>query len=439
MTFDGTGTSSPQGHCHFYYNKGSAVVSSNSRLKFHKVKIELKHNVIDTNHRHEISSTVIFANSSSVVFDSCFINFESNYGQQCGGIMATNKTTVSFKYNSKANFTGNYGEQGGAISLDSMSVLIVSNIKLTFLSNKAQKGGAIFIDDSTYTYAQKLQTSAIQEVGASASLTFSNNTAVMGGNNIYGGWIGWSISKKGITHSVSLLNSLEFADDVPGITSDPIRICMCTNQVPNCSVTNLKLTQIYPGQTINIDAVAVGQRNGTVVAPATAELIQSNNHTQTGRIRDLQAIQVVDKTCTNLSYTIMSPNKEERVLISVFRSNEFGISDQNKDLVFGSQLLKTYPYKLGLLFTQFTIEVKLKDCPLTFSLDKTQHTCVCPPSLKSIGISCDLNVYKILSSEQQWIGITYNHTTKSEYPGIVAHQHCPYDYCKNKKSLSVAN
>ena len=110
-------------------------------------------------------------------------------------IMATNSSSLLFT-NSTANFTGNTGEHGEVISLYSMSVLtFASDVHIMFSSNRAQIGGAIFVDDSTYIRNYTLQVSTITKVGPSVLIKFVNNTAIIGGNNIYGGWLDWTINK----------------------------------------------------------------------------------------------------------------------------------------------------------------------------------------------------------------------------------------------------
>ena len=183
---------------------------------------------------------------------------------------------------------------------------------------------------------------------------------------------------------------------------------MCKNQVPNCSITNLTFKHLYPGDTIDIDIVAIGQQEGTVLSPVTATLEENDNQTLSGNIRDSQTVQIVQKTCTHLSYTIMSPNEQERLILTPFKSSEFRLKSQAKEYeivryFFGPQLLDIYPFKLGRLFKQFTIDVKLKRCPLSFSLDETQHCYKCPSSLTSLQLSCDSAKYQIIRSEQQWI------------------------------------
>ena len=339
--------------------------------------------------------------------------------------------------NSTASFLGNIGENGGTISLYSMSVLtLISDVHMIFSDNKAVKGGAIFVDDSTYMHNHRLQISAFTQVGPSVDLMFANNTAISGGNNIYGGWLDWTVNGGEMTYSPSgISNSLEFLGNDPGIASDPIRICMCINQHPNCNITSISWS-IYPGQTINIPVVAVGQTYGPVVAHAEAMLLRDAEQIQSGRIKYMQTIQNVDKSCTILNYTITSLNSVEQLRITVLEDKDFGTSYEGyKDSITKSQVEK-YPNKLGLLFTEFIIRLKFKDCPLIFLLDKDQHACVCPKLLRYLGLLCDYNQYKILKREQQWVGITYEHV-KHENPGVITHRHCPHDYCKNSDKIQL--
>ena len=423
-------------------NKGPAIVSSNSKLFFSRTELTIINNTAYGSDMFVIMSTFVVANGSSATFDNSTIQFLDNYGQECGGVMVTKTSIISIINNSKALFIRNLGELGGAISLSSMSILQFdhgkSDVTLTFFNNEAQKGGAIFVDDSTYTHAYRLQTSAIQHAGASTRLLFHGNVALMGGSNIYGGWIDWSATDGSITFTANVWNSLDFGEIYPEITSDPLRICMCTDQVPNCSITIINLKQLYPGETMEIYVVAIGQREGTMLSPVMANIEENNSHNHSGKIRDLQSIQIAQKTCTRLSYTIMSPNREEKLVLTPFRSSEFGLKSKANESYFGSQLLDEYPHKLGLLFKQFTIRVNLKRCPLSFSLDKTNHSCICPSLLGTLQLCCDSVMYQIIRSEQRWVGITYNHTGDSEIPGLIAHQHCPFGYCKTSvESLSM--
>ena len=92
-----------------------------------------------------------------------------------------------------------------------------------FSISRAQKGGALFVDDSTCILNYHLQILAISQVGPSVHIMFVNNTGLSAGNNIYGGWLDWTIKKGQMTYNSNrVVNSLEFLDNDPGIASDPI-------------------------------------------------------------------------------------------------------------------------------------------------------------------------------------------------------------------------
>ena len=239
---------------HLSKNKGSVIVGSRSKLNITNTELTIINNTVYGSDIFVAKSTVLVANGSSVTFNDSSVNFISNQGQQCGGTMATNGSHIVFINSSKALFIRNLGELGGAISLSSMSVLQFDHgISITFIENEAQKGGAIFVDDRTYIYANRLQMSAIQKVGAATYLSFSGNMAHIGGNNIYGGWIDWSAGSGNINFTTALWNSMKFNDkDIDTIASDPLRICMCNNQDQNCSMTSWTFQQLYPGDTLDI-------------------------------------------------------------------------------------------------------------------------------------------------------------------------------------------
>lgn len=91
------------------------------------------------------------------------------------------------------------------------------------------------------------------------------------------------------------------------------------------------------------------------------------------------------------------------------------------------------------LFQQLSIHLKYKNCPMGFTLHNLDQNCVCCPSLLSLGLGCDIDTTTIRRNNQQWIGVTYEHITVSDqYPGVIAHQYCPFDYCQtDKKSLRI--
>ena len=68
-------------------------------------------------------------------------------------------------------------------------------------------------------------------VGADAHFTLSNNTAKLGGDQLYGGWIDWyyKIAARQVYYNGEAISNIltfdpEGKDD---ISSDPVHVCMC--------------------------------------------------------------------------------------------------------------------------------------------------------------------------------------------------------------------
>ena len=99
-----------------------------------------------------------------------------------------------------------------------------------------------------------------EEISSSLQYQFSNNSAEIAGDDVYGGWI--DLCK---FYLIMLWNSTSNA-----VTSNPIRICTCFNSVPSCTMDDYKMG-IFPGQTFEIEAVAVGQRMGFVPSIVLAQ------------------------------------------------------------------------------------------------------------------------------------------------------------------------
>ena len=392
-------------------NTGVALKAQHSKLHFCGAFVDISFNHV------EAGSTVLVVDSSIVFKENCVIIFRNNSGQLSGGITAQSNSKI-FSENVSMVFSGNEGEQGGAISLYSKSSLVIkSSSYLYFLRNQALKGGAIFIEK----HQLAIQSSSDFK---QCKIIFKDNTAVLDGNNIYGGWVDWSINDEDeIVYNPSFSDVVK--EDSPGIASDPLRVCLCMNGVPDCNITEWNEPRhLYPGQILTgIEAVAVGQRYSTVVSPVVIRKESDEGHYE---------IRIVQRKCTNLTYNVSSQNNNETLLIEVLKSNEFALNSQNKNMrmQFGKHVLKKYPEKLGNLFTQLSIKLKLKDCPKAFTLDKRLSICACPQNLDLLGLRCDNSNYAIMRSAEQWVGMAYNQ--------VIAHQFCPYDYCnKSDKSLSL--
>jgi len=98
-------------------------------------------------------------------------------------------------------------------------------------------------------------------------------------------------------------------------SSDATRVCICNGSHPDCTILNYIL-DVYPGQTLFMSAVAVGQGFGTSPATIHSRFLDRRKGF-TPVMGELQASQVTDKHCKNLSYTVSSPNEIETMVLTV--------------------------------------------------------------------------------------------------------------------------
>ena len=192
--------------------------------------------------------------------------------------------------------------------------------RMIFKHNVAANfGGAIYVDAAGYKHRDpgsgRLLPNCFTDI--KKKFDFTNNTAITAGSALYGGWL--DICSGNAKAAIHRTIGLKFDFEIPGddlqqnntlsdlsaISSNPSRVCMCSEFKPNCSITTFEL-QLLPGQSLQIQAVAVGQRFGTV--PTTVFAAYENSSTE---IDEVQQVQNVRKVCTTLNYIIKSSNTQE--------------------------------------------------------------------------------------------------------------------------------
>lgn len=217
-------------------------------------------------------------------------------------------------------FSHNSGSTGGAMAMFYRSQMIIQCgfAKLQFIDNHAtQLGGAIYVQDLTLHNYFKVFYEVEQDMCWShqdPDFHFINNTAQLAGSALYGGWIDSVPYQIAFTIGVlaHLINDEEHPSLVP---SDLIRVCMCVESTPNCTITELSV-HLFPGQTYGLSAVAVGQRFGIVPSIIQAQFNNTDGAKSTGELDEVQQTQNVGLWCTNLTFTLRSSAKKEKITLS---------------------------------------------------------------------------------------------------------------------------
>lgn len=235
-------------------------------------------------------------------------------------------------------------------------------------------------------------------------INFQNNSALLGGNQIYGGWIWFTEQPEDV---VRILNFNNDTNDLSRVVSDPVRICLCSN-VDSIECNNTNPTVTVYGCILDLKLVAVGQNFTPVVAYVESSIASPR-------------IQSLHSSCTNVQHKIQF---EEISIIDLHLEpylNYARLPEQFNDSI------------SHLLFTQLIIHLKKEDCALGFMKRVDSCECVCLPLITSIKLNCDTNGH-VIRNNQQWVGVTY---ASSKHGRVIALKRCPFDYRADKNPLKI--
>ena len=295
---------------------------------------------------------------------------------------------------------------GTAFILVQNSVLkLEENSHIHFRNNHAiTNGGVFYITDNvhyimpTKRLATLVASTCFLSVQGSRSqtrLTFSNNSAGVGGDILYGGHVSY-----GLDGGWNCLQSLRNISDISQnglslITSDPSRVCLCngTGQ-PDCLILSDPTPHsIYPGQTIHISAVVVGQGFGTVAGSVYAQVTDDYS-----KLELLQKVQgVTQGKCGHLDYTILFQDhvsESELILTSSNENVQFSFFDSlsaGTDVLSRTDLKNIYHTSAlePILYSHHPVfvTVHIIPCPAGFTLTSNPpFKCDCDQLLQDIQV-----------------------------------------------------
>ena len=111
------------------------------------------------------------------------------------------------------------------------------------------------------------------------------------------------------------------------VSSDPSRVCFCAYNKPDCLTIFETMHNnehgIYPGQTLMISAVLVGQNFGTVAGSVYAQFVKLPSTDNTPQLAQRQDTQGVEHTkCNLLQYTIYSQPGNITLMLTAVKLKE---------------------------------------------------------------------------------------------------------------------
>ena len=371
----------------FFSNQGSALIRRGTIVFRGTVNLS-------DNTAQKYESILQISESCNVSFHGQ-VSFINNSGRQNGAICADDSNLY---FSGNASFIGNSANNGGAISLKEGSVIYLEgDTHMVFIGNTAtMHGGAIYVEDPSFRLQKTKCFIQSKNNISSQSVEFENNMAEIAGAALYGGWI--DICKT--SNDIKPHDFLQFKGE-NSVSSMPTRVCMCINSTVDRHRTETQI-ELFPGQTFEIEVVAVGQRFGVVPATVRAE-------SEFDIVDHLQELQDTQKYCTKLNFTVRSSRRSEIMRLNVDRQDL-------TEMMLNGNLTE---------FNQFKVLINLNYCPIGFKFDKKKKSCSCQEYLLSHRVQCNFSSYTVNRNAEQWIGLmppTMN---------IVIHNHCPYDYCKS--------
>ena len=435
------------------------------------------------------------------LFDSNLTISNSSFtGNTISSIKAVGSTITIVN---EVTFSNNSAYSGTAFILAKSRLVVREDSNLFFKNNHAINNGGVFYIATDETYGRTLTLNDILEENQLGSLstsetkcfvtvegnrshtrlTFINNTAEKGGDVLYGGLValGWDGNWNCL---LSFKNISNMSDSLSTISSAPSRVCICNETgYPNClTVVDPVQRVVYPGETITIPAVVVGQDFGTVSGSVYAQI------TKPASIQVPSSVAVQHRQCSDLNYTIFSKREEAQVVL-VLTADDKKVSqliheDYNTAIAHSWKILNSDPdynklaskalqriiyikthndscYKYFWQisstydelctitnFYKFTpntiqclqprsihnrlvfpkeiygypvyIHISFRPCPPGFNL--SDDRCNCNQQLQQLpGVKCHIQGETITRSGPVWIGTDGNDTQTS--------YNCPYNFC----------
>ena len=325
-------------------------------------------------------------------------------------------------------FANNSARRGGALALYLCKLNIAANTSVTFVNNSANhKGGAIYVEPGISPdvvvnrgYEVESLPCFYQLLNCHSKNTynfyFANNSAVLGGDDIYGDFLKQhSCSKCNLTMNISSPSN-------SSVSSDALRVCLCDEQgQPQCKNNSyLRMTsKIYPGEIFNIPVVLVGEDFGL-----TTGTVYVNTITPTVTV--MSAIIPYISQCIEVEYYLVYHHDNNTVVINLNAIPLDALINENTHCSDDSCL------QTATVSMTFNIQLP---CPPGFSLTESPPRCDCYDILtRDLNITCRIKNAKGCFSwtGNSWVDISENN--KTAYT-----KHCPHNYCKTFNGTEKIN
>ena len=313
-------------------------------------------------------------------------------------------------------------DKGGALILeDNSNIILYPNTTVNFINNRAQFGAAIYIyepDIRAFIY-RDFQLCVYQIDGdpntSNSRFTFSGNMASVTGNIIYGGYVTDCL----LFYNASVTPSAKFfstifkynrTSSLFDISSNAQWLCFCENGLPRCNMSMLTTSAVYPGQSINVSVIPVGQDGGLTIGNI-AIFSNFSNFIYSDTVRTNEV------TCTNVHLPVQVNGVDD-----IFSSYDLRLMNLVKNFT-----LQVDSQSATKSFPSLTVYVPVRPCPPGFRVNAS-FICDCVQIIQNLpNVTCNIINDTITSTGNVWIGYDQN---KNE---TILSRFCPFDFCNHNR------
>ena len=438
--------------------EGGAITAFQSTVSFHGVS-KFVHNSARNGGAMHVTESTLYVNDQVIITyntaengggiflyqsdircqpKSALIVSDNEANERGGGIHAISSTiqatTRSFTTEgAHLEVSWNKAKRGGGLYLEANARVYVFkrdpfqdvNFTVSFISNNASYGGAVYVEDNTNfgtcivdstaeCFFQIIALHQFPVFFTLPSISFSQNFAATAGSPLFGGLLDrctvspfaeiHNIFDRSYQNGIDYINDASDLGDLSSVSSDPVRLCLCIDDRPQCSYRQPNPLMVRKGETFTLSLVAVDQVGQNVDA-----VIQSSLKFTESGLAEGQLMQSVTRQCTNLNYSIASPHSFERLTL-------YASDGPCRDA--------------GLSSISFPVEFVNCSCPIGFqvsTITTTSCMCKCPEELSEV--ICDIETELLTKSPSSTTWFSYISSTLVS--GYIVYPNCPYDYCKS--------
>ena len=277
--------------------------------------------------RNKISSIKTIGSNVTMSGEVLFHNNTASLGTvlisaKNSRLITTDYSNIDFQNNHAINYGGVFyitTEESYQTSMSLQDIIQFSQRNDFYIHDQEVDGSLIISRTECFV--------CVEGSRSHARFTFINNTAGKGGDVLYGGLVALGYDGDwNCLHSFKNISDMSEQNGLSLISSAPSRVCLCNEAgQPDClTVADPTTRVIYPGQTITIPAVVVGQDFGTVNGSVFAhvQFLHTPDTTDSVDMELRHSIAVEHSQCSNLEYSIFSQSEESTAVLVLTHDNK---------------------------------------------------------------------------------------------------------------------